>query len=331
MKKDDKPYSILVIEDNLGDYVILEEYLSEYLINLQATQVESFKEATELLERENNFDLVFLDLSLPDKSGEDLVLEITKRVEGIPVVVLTGFADLEFGSRSLALGASDYLVKDNLSPEVVYKSILYNIQRINFISELKESKKKYTDLFQLSPYPILVYDLETFEILDVNESALEKYGYTREEFLDMKILEIYAQEHLDSLPEKSFDFQDSEKIELQKRARHIRKKGDLIDVEINPAKVYIRNRDAVMIVVKDITENLKYIRKIEEQNQTFREIAWIQSHVVRAPLARMMGLMNLLESVEINSEDQELLNFIRQSAEELDQIIREISQKSENI
>ena len=331
MKKDEKPYSILVVEDNLGDYIIIEEYLSEYLINLQSIQVESFKAAAELLAKDHNFDLVFLDLSLPDKSGEELVLEITKRAEGIPVVVLTGFADLEFGSRSLALGASDYLVKDNLSPAVLYKSILYNIQRINFISELKESKKKYTDLFQLSPSPIIVYDLETLRILDVNEAALEKYGYSRMEFLEMDILNIHSKEYLAILPQKDFDFQNPEKKDLQKRAIHFRKKGDLIDVEINPAKVNINNRDAVMLVVKDITENLKYIRTIEEQNQTFREIAWIQSHVVRAPLARMMGLMNLLESVEIKSEDQELLNFIRQSAEELDQIIRDIVSKSENI
>lgn len=331
MKKDEKPYSILVIEDNLGDYVIIEEYLSEHILNLQATQVESFKKASEYLEKENNYDLVFLDLSLPDKSGEDLVLEITKRADGIPVVVLTGFADLEFGSKSLALGASDYLVKDNLSPAVLYKSILYNIQRINFISELKESKKKYTDLFQLSPSPILVYDFETLNILDVNESALEIYGFSRTEFLSLNILDIHPKDHQESLPKKDFDFQKADQKDLQKRARHLRKKGDYIDVEINPAIVNINNRDAVMIVVKDITENLKYIHKIEEQNQKFREIAWIQSHVVRAPLARMMGLMNILESVEINPEDQEILNYILQSAEELDQIIRDIASKSENI
>lgn len=106
-----------------------------------------------------------------------------------------------------------------------------------------------------------------------------------------------------------------------------------MDVERSPAKIKINNKDAGMVLINDITENLKYIHKIEEQNQTFKEIAWIQSHVVRAPLARLMGLVNLLEGSEDNlSEDnQKLVEYIKLSAEELDAIIRDISKKSEGI
>jgi signal transduction histidine kinase len=64
-----------------------------------------------------------------------------------------------------------------------------------------------------------------------------------------------------------------------------------------------------------------------------KEITWIQSHVVRAPLARLMGLVNLLESDEgdLTEESKELLGYIKISAEELDQVVRSISDKSERI
>ena len=334
MKKDEKEYQILVIEDNLGDFVILEEYLSEYLINASMVHAENFKSASIILNEANQrFDLVFLDLSLPDKSGEELVKGIIQMTVGIPVVVLTGFSDLEFGSRSLALGASDYIVKDDLSPAILYKSLIYNIQRVNFINELTETKKKYTDLFQLNPSPIIVYDLKTLNILDVNNAACESYGYSREEFLSFGLKDIRPPEEIPVLMKSVDDFWAKNKPDYTRTTKHLKKNGEIIDVEISPAKVKINNQDAAIVLVKDITENLKYIHKIEEQNQTFKEIAWIQSHIVRAPLARLMGVINLLESTEVAFDDEtlELIQFIKKSSEELDEIIRDISKKSEKV
>ena len=334
MKKDENPYHILVVEDNLGDYVLLEEYLSEYLLNLQISHAENYYAAAKILaEKENSFDLMFLDLSLPDKSGEELVIDITKIAIGIPIVVLTGFSDLEFGSRSLALGASDYLVKDDLSPAVLYKSLIYNIQRVNFIAELKESKRKYSDLFQLNPSPIIVYDQKTLKIIDVNEAASSKYGYTREEFLAMDLFDIRPKSEERVLMDSIKDFWVKNSDHYERVTKHLKKNGEILDVEISPAKVKINNKDAGLVLINDITDKLKYVRKIEEQNETFREIAWIQSHVVRAPLARMMGLVNLIESEEENLSEElkELIEYIKVSAKELDGIIKDISKKSEGI
>lgn len=334
MKKDENPYHILVIEDNIGDYVILEEYLSEYLSNLHIEHVENFKDASELLGNgENQFNLVFLDLSLPDKSGENLVVDIAQLAKGIPIVVLTGFADLEFGSRSLGLGATDYLVKDDLSAAVLYKSLLYNIQREKINSELKESQSKYADLFQLNPSPIIVYDQQTLKIIDINEAASKKYGYSRVELLSMDLKDISTESEVGVLLSSVDDIRVNTGESCNRITRHCKKNGELIDVEISPAKIRIHNRDAGLMLINDITENLNYIRKVEEQNETLKEITWIQSHVVRAPLARLMGLVNLLESDEgdLTEESKELLGYIKISAEELDQVVRSISDKSERI
>jgi PAS domain S-box-containing protein len=82
----------------------------------------------------------------------------------------------------------------------------------------------------------------------------------------------------------------------------------------------------------DVTERLRYIQEIEEQNQKFQEIAWMQSHVIRAPLARLMSLIDLIKNYQNSEiEKSELLDHILTSAYSLDEIIRDISAKTEQL
>src|SRR5690606_13627853 len=141
-------------------------------------------------------------LSLPDKSGQSLLDEILPLAHPIPVIVLTGYSDIEFGIKSLSLGIADYLLKDELTATSLYKSIVYSIERKEISSNLKDSEKRYKDLFHLSPQPMWVYDLETWAFLDVNQSAVNHYGYSKDEFLSMSVLEIRHAEEEEELKER---------------------------------------------------------------------------------------------------------------------------------
>ncbi|SFB57696.1 PAS domain-containing protein [Algoriphagus aquimarinus] len=80
----------------------------------------------------------------------------------------------------------------------------------------------------------------------------------------------------------------------------------------------------------DNTEKVRSIMSIEQQNQQFRDIAWLQSHIIRAPLARIMGLIDLIKNTPAEELSQsELLDYLSASANELDEQIRIISQKTE--
>jgi PAS domain S-box-containing protein len=79
---------------------------------------------------------------------------------------------------------------------------------------------------------------------------------------------------------------------------------------------------------KDITDKINHIKAIEEQNKKLGDIAWKQSHEVRAPVARIMGLLNLQKEMNYQGEDlDEILNYLMDSSLELDKIIRDISKK----
>lgn len=78
---------------------------------------------------------------------------------------------------------------DELSAIILYKSILYAIERYKIISELRKSEKRSSDLFHLSPQPMLVYDPDSLRFIQVNKAAIEHYGYGNEEFMNMNILD----------------------------------------------------------------------------------------------------------------------------------------------
>ena len=80
--------------------------------------------------------------------------------------------------------------------------------------------------------------------------------------------------------------------------------------------------------MEDITKRKEYIKAIEEQNKKFKEIAWIQSHMVRAPLARILALVDLIR-VDTPDDDYEImLDYLSSSAKELDKVIVNIADKS---
>ncbi|MBT30880.1 MAG: histidine kinase [Thalassobius sp.] len=333
MNKDNTEYNILAIEDNLGDYVLMEEYITEYMAKASLIRAKSFKEAEEhLIENREKIQVIFLDLTLPDRNGEDLVKDMVKLAKELPIIVLTGYTNISFAIKALSLGVNDYLVKDELSPSILYKSIVYNIERKKNLERLKESEKRYSELFHLSPEPMWVYDSQTFEFLDVNDATVVQYGYSLEEFKKMTIFDIRPQSELQSLKNTFEAIKKDPNTYLKGTYTHQRKDGSIIHVEICANTLMFNNRQARLVLANDITEKINYIKAIESQNQKLLDIAWTQSHVVRAPLARIMGLVHLISSQNcLDKETAELFQHLLHSAYDMDEIIRGIVTKTDGV
>lgn len=107
-----------------------------------------------------------------------------------------------------------------------------------------------------------------------------------------------------------------------------RKKIEFLD-HIGAVPDPVRTKGVAVSAI-ETTEKLTYINAIEEQNKKLREISWIQSHVVRSPLARIMGLVQLINEKD-NKDMETILEYIRLSAHELDNAIREITDKSAQV
>lgn len=334
-RKDPKALEILIIEDNAGDFMLIQEYLEEQFSTLKISWAKNFKEAKVFLTNtEYRCDVVLLDLTLPDKSGEELINETIPFCHDKALVILTGYSDIEFGIKSLSLGVSDYLIKDELNATSIYKNILYNLERKKTQIQLEDSEKRYSDLFHLSPLPMWVYDTETLRFLDVNKAAEAHYGYTLQEFLSMTISDIRPKEDIPAMIERVEELNKMDPIFSQGTYRHKKKNGDIIHVDIQSNTIPFQGATGRIILATDITERFTYIEAIEKQNEKLKEIAWIQSHVVRAPLAKIMGLVELIKNRGVDSNDKDydkIYDYILKSADELDATIRDITKKSEEI
>ncbi len=131
--------NILVIEDNPADAVLLAEHLRGTGIFLVIFTASTLGEGLKLA-RENKFNLVLLDLSLPDSRGLDTVRKAVSALPGVPVVVLTGLEDEEIGLDALRLGAQDYLVKGRLTADSITRSARYAIERHRVLQDLREAR-----------------------------------------------------------------------------------------------------------------------------------------------------------------------------------------------
>lgn len=323
-----KDYRILVIEDNPGDFALVEEFLLSELDEPVICNATSCRAANEFLsDKDALFDIILLDLSLPDKNGEPLILEIIEGCRNAPVIVLTGYSNFQFGIKSLALGVSDYILKDELTSLSLYKSIVYSSERKKIVGALAESEKKYQELFHLSPLPMFVFELETLAFMDVNDAFIQHYGYTREEILNMNLIDIRPQEEVPAHEQNLLNTnRDNEGLGIYK---HRKKNGEVIQVDIQSNFIQCKGKDAKVTIATDVTERLSYIRAIEAQNERMREISWIQSHVVRAPLARIMGLLPLVKELYEHSDEREkMFEYLMSSANDLDDLIKNITDKT---
>ncbi|TSD66802.1 PAS domain S-box protein [Inquilinus sp. KBS0705] len=199
------------------------------------------------------------------------------------------------------------------------------------LNVLELSEKNYSDLFHLSPLPMWVFDKETLKFLNVNSAAINHYGYSLKEFLSMTIRDIRPDEENDKLDDAIISSQHPGSYNSGV-FKHKKKNGQIILVNIQSTFIQFNGKSTRLVLANDITEQLNHTAAIELQNKRLQDIAWIQSHVVRAPLARIMGLIELFECYKSTDIDKpDLLNNIMRSAKELDTIIKEISSKTEEV
>ncbi len=166
---------------------------------------------------------------------------------------------------------------------------------------LKISEEKYRKIFYKSPLPIWIFNLETLKFLEVNEAAMQLYGYSRDEFLSMTLKDIRPAEDIPAL------LKDLSKIKgsLYSRHgtwRHLKKNGEMMTIELIDHQIEFNNTNSRIVIVNDITEKKKAEEELKESElrlneaQTIAHIAnWEidfanNSHTWSDELYRIFGL-----------------------------------------
>lgn len=128
----------------------------------------------------------------------------------------------------------------------------------------------YISLFNLNPLPILVYELEHFQFVDVNHAAINHYGYSKEEFLKLTIKDIRPKNeisHLSKFIESIDKFEGNIDVGT---ISHLKKNGDLIRMKINGHKVEYLDKPCMMVVCQDVTSEEQQLKQLRESEEALR-------------------------------------------------------------
>ena len=164
-------------------------------------------------------------------------------------------------------------------------------QALGLATALRESERNFRQLFADNPQPMWAYDLETLDFLDVNEAAIQKYGYSREEFLGMRITDIRpAEDHAKLMA--SLSARGTRPVDSSGPWRHRLRDGRCIDVAVTSHVQDFGGRAAVLVGVRDITVE----RELEER---------LRHHALHDPLTgagnRELLMLQLAEMLASSS------------------------------
>ncbi len=133
---------------------------------------------------------------------------------------------------------------------------------------LRLQEEWYRSLFEVNPMPLWVYDRETLMFLEVNKAAVEKYGYTRDEFLAMDITGVRPPQEQNRL--QLVLQMDTEGFYRGKNWVHRKKDGTTFDVDISSHDIVFTERPARLVLANDVTEQLQSERALRESEEKFR-------------------------------------------------------------
>jgi diguanylate cyclase (GGDEF)-like protein len=168
-------YTVLLIEDDAGDALLIEEILEQQDCLARLVTAERLAEGMNCLQH-INCDAVLLDMNLPDSSGLSTMTRLIDFAPGIPIIILTGDSDESFAIEAVKLGAQDYLVKGSIDGKILKRSIFYAVERKKLELALKQTR----DLFERQAridYLTGVYNRLMFnELLEAEQQRARRSG-----------------------------------------------------------------------------------------------------------------------------------------------------------
>ncbi|MDZ7956929.1 MAG: response regulator [Aulosira sp. DedQUE10] len=189
---------VLLVEDNPGDVLLLQEFLKDVTAAVvELMPVEQLDEALSHLAYES-FDVMLLDLSLPDSQGLETFIKAHNKAKSTPIIVLTGIADETLALRAMQEGAQDYLVKGQVTGDLLVRSMRYAIERQRIEDALRQSEERFRVALKNSPIFVFNQDLELRYTWVYNPA----FGFTAEEMLgkrDSELIPLESAHHLTAM------------------------------------------------------------------------------------------------------------------------------------
>ena len=271
---------VLLVEDSLTDVMLTEEALSASRFQIQNCQ--RLGDALKLL-LEKQFDVILLDLGLPDSQGLDTLRTLRRKNPQVAVVVLTGKNDEELALQALKEGAQDYLVKGQIKADSLQRVIRYAVERSASEKMLRGSEERFRELTKHIDQVLWMIDAREAKVIYISPGYEKMWGRSCQSMLDnpRSYMEGVHPLDLDMVSRATAAMYKTGRIDEE--CRILRPDGSMRWVWVRGYPVTEQNQIVRIVgVIEDITEK----RRLEAERDAL--LFRLQLHIERMPLAYVL-------------------------------------------
>jgi hypothetical protein len=313
---------VLHVEDEVTDSDLVTVWLHEAGLDWEVVRVDTRDAFVSALESDE-FDVVLSDFQLPAFNGLEALKETRARRPELAFVFFTATLGEERAVDALKAGATDFVAKERparLVPALrrAVREAEERTARKRAEEGLRQREESFHLLFESNPHPMWVFDRESLRFLEVNSAAIAHYGYSRDEFLAMRITDIRPA--ADAAKAVATVRSESESGTRHHTGdwRHQLKDGGIIDVEIAAHDIEFAGRAGRLVVAHDVTERKRLEAQLlqSQKLEAVGQLAAGVAHDFNNLLNVITGYSELLlRSLPPNGTDRERTEQVRRAAE----------------
>ncbi|OCQ94326.1 histidine kinase [Oscillatoriales cyanobacterium USR001] len=310
---------ILLVEDSLDQAELIEQFLltSNLTSQFSITRTDRISTAQQILNQES-FDAILLDLELPDSHGIETVTQVKKHSLNTPIVVLTSQSDQKIAIQSIQVGAQDYLIKVQITSEILIRSLRYAIERQQSQEALRKSEERYRSVVENSLVGIAIItppnnhnqQVESGSI-EVNEALCKLLGYSRDELIKKNWLDLIYPENIESDLERFSQVLTGENEGWIADQKLLHKNGKIVyaRVSVRPVRNNLGSIEYLIKIVLDVSDRYLYESQLKASGNNFlvgtiQDIAEnkrqeIENHLLLAAAAEINRSLNFQDALTI--------------------------------
>ncbi len=277
MKSDKiQPLRTLIVEDDQVNFILLKKLLCKSGVPVSKIEYAQTLDGALEIAEDSEFDIIFLDLDLPDSNGLETVIKTHEKCPDTPIVVVTGAYEDNLGPRTISCGAQEYLKKGEFDAELLSQAVRYALERKENEKNLKDSEEKYRLLFEEAMDAIFVSDTKTGIIIDCNRAATKLVGREKSELIGQhqRILYPSGEEPITEEGAEFFELRSGDDKVQVIETKVVTKSGEMKDVAVKVNTFELNGEKLMQSIFRDIT----WLEQIGDKNRpSYQEVLNIHS------------------------------------------------------